>query len=163
VTVSRRALLGTVAAATVLPPSRGRAQQEPIRIGVLNDQSGLYRDFGGPTSVLAARMAVEDFGGNVFGRPIEVIDADHQNKADLASAIAFPFLPYNMASAARPTMLQRSGPLDGDRRSYVARVARLNSKRARATGPERRLALAVAFAAATIQGGVCINASGRKP
>ena len=86
--LSRRGLLGTVAAATILPASVGRAQQEPIRIGVLNDQSGLYRDFGGPTSVLAARMAVEDFGSNVFGRPIEVIDADHQNKADLASAIA---------------------------------------------------------------------------
>jgi hypothetical protein len=81
VTLSRRVLLGTVAAATVLPALRSRAQQEPIRIGVLNDQRGLYRDFGGPTSVLAARMAVEDFGGNVFGRPIEVIDADHQNKA----------------------------------------------------------------------------------
>ena len=77
-----------MAAATVLPASRGRAQQEPIRIGVLNDQSGIYRDFGGPTSVLAARMAAEDFGGNVFGRPIEVVDADHQNKADLGSAIA---------------------------------------------------------------------------
>jgi Periplasmic binding protein len=88
VTVSRRTLLGTLATATVLPPSRSRAEQERIRIGVLNDQSGLYRDFGGPTSVLAARMAVEDFGGNVFGRPIEVIDADHQNKADVASAIA---------------------------------------------------------------------------
>ena len=88
VMLSRRGLLGTVAAATILPASVGRAQQEPIRIGVLNDQSGLYRDFGGPTSVLAARMAAEDFGGNVFGRPIEVIDADHQNKADLASAIA---------------------------------------------------------------------------
>jgi hypothetical protein len=88
VTLSRRVLLGTVAAATVLPASHSWAQQEPIRIGVLNDQSGLNRDFGGPTSVLAARMAVEDFGGNVFGRPIEVIDADHQNKADLASAIA---------------------------------------------------------------------------
>ena len=87
-TLSRRVLLGTVAAATVLPASRGRAQQEPICIGMLNDQSGLYRDFGGPTSALAARMAVEDFGGNVFGRRIEVIDADHQNKADLASAIA---------------------------------------------------------------------------
>src|SRR5262249_48857450 len=43
---------------------------------------------GAGTSVLAARMAVEDFGGSVFGRPIEVIDADHQNKPDLASAIA---------------------------------------------------------------------------
>ena len=85
--LSRRGLIGTVATATILPASVGRAQQEPIRIGVLNDQSGLYRDFGGPTSVLAARMAVEDFGSNVFGRPIEVIDAD-QNKADLASAIA---------------------------------------------------------------------------
>jgi len=88
VILSRRVLLGTVATATILPASVGRGQQEPIRIGVLNDQSGLYRDFGGPTSVLAARMAVEDFGSNVFGRPIEVIDADHQNKADLASAIA---------------------------------------------------------------------------
>jgi branched-chain amino acid transport system substrate-binding protein len=88
VMLSRRGLIGTVATATILPASVGRAQQEPIRIGVLNDQSGLYRDFGGPTSVLAARMAVEDFGSNVFGRPIEVIDADHQNKADLASAIA---------------------------------------------------------------------------
>ena len=67
-TLSRRALLGTVAAASVLPISRGRAQQEPIRIGVLNDQSGLYRDFGGPTSVLAARMAAEDFGGSVLDR-----------------------------------------------------------------------------------------------
>ena len=66
-TLSRRVL-------SRVPASRGWAQQEPIRIGVLNDQSGLYRDFGGPTSVLAARMAVEDFGGNVFGRPIEVID-----------------------------------------------------------------------------------------
>ena len=55
-TLSRRVLLGTVAAATVLPASHSWAQQEPIRIGVLNDQSGLYRDFGGPTSVLAARM-----------------------------------------------------------------------------------------------------------
>jgi len=60
VTLSRRVLLGTVAAATVVPASRGRAQQEPIRIGVLNDQSGLYRDFGGPTSVLAARMRSEE-------------------------------------------------------------------------------------------------------
>jgi branched-chain amino acid transport system substrate-binding protein len=87
-TLSRRVLLGTVATAAVLPASGGRAQQQPIVIGVLNDQSGLYRDFGGPTSALAARMAVEDFGSNVLDRQIEVIDADHQNKADVASAIA---------------------------------------------------------------------------
>lgn len=61
---------------------------EPLRIGVLNDQSGLYSDFGGVTSVTAAKMAVEDFGGEVLGRKIEVLSADHHNKVDVASAIA---------------------------------------------------------------------------
>jgi branched-chain amino acid transport system substrate-binding protein len=88
VTLSRRVLLGTVAAATFPLPYHSRAGQASIRVGVLNDQSGLYRDFGGPTSVLAARMAAEDFGGSVLGCPIEVVDADHQNKPDVASAIA---------------------------------------------------------------------------
>lgn len=59
-----------------------------VKIGVLNDQSGLYADFGGSGSVLAARMAVEDFGGKVLGKPIEVLSADHQNKVDIASNIA---------------------------------------------------------------------------
>jgi branched-chain amino acid transport system substrate-binding protein len=87
--VARRALLGAAAIAGVPSlPRSGRTQQRPIRIGVLNDQTGLYRDFSGPTSVLAARMAAEDIGGSVLGRPIEVIDADHQNKPDVAAAIA---------------------------------------------------------------------------
>ncbi|MDP4026372.1 ABC transporter substrate-binding protein [Methylobacterium sp. NEAU 140] len=64
------------------------AQEAPIRIGVLNDQSGVYADFGGQGSVLAARMAVEDYGGRVLGRPVEVVSADHQNKPDIASNIA---------------------------------------------------------------------------
>jgi branched-chain amino acid transport system substrate-binding protein len=106
VTVSRRVLLGTIAA-TILPASRSRAQQVPIRIGVLNDQSGLYRDFGGPTSVVAAHMAVEDFGGSVFGRPIEVIDADHQNKADVASAIARGWFDRQDAACCTISSLQR--------------------------------------------------------
>src|SRR3546814_18454932 len=59
-----------------------------MRIGVLNDQSGLYSDFGGATSVTAARMAVEDFGGEVLGRKIEVLSADHQNKTDIGTATA---------------------------------------------------------------------------
>jgi branched-chain amino acid transport system substrate-binding protein len=59
-----------------------------VKIGVLNDQSGTYADFGGPTSVIAAEMAVEDFGGEVLGRPIEVLGADHQNKADVGSTLA---------------------------------------------------------------------------
>jgi len=85
--LSRRAIIaaGALAAAA---PRPGRAQQRPIRVGVLGDQSGLYRELGGPTAVLSARMAVEDFGGSVLGRKIEVVDADHQNKPDIASAIA---------------------------------------------------------------------------
>ncbi|MCJ2060651.1 ABC transporter substrate-binding protein [Methylobacterium sp. J-048] len=59
-----------------------------VRIGVLNDQSGLYAQFGGQGSVEAARMAVEDFGGKVDGVPIEILAADHQNKPDIASGIA---------------------------------------------------------------------------
>ena len=55
-----------------------------VRIGVLNDQSGLYADLGGPGSVIAAKMAVEDVGSSVLGKPVDVIFADHQNKADIA-------------------------------------------------------------------------------
>src|SRR5207237_10329074 len=59
-----------------------------VRIGILNDQSGPYADFGGKTSVDAARMAVEDVGGKVLGKSIEVIIGDHQNKPHVASAVA---------------------------------------------------------------------------
>lgn len=59
-----------------------------VRIGVLNDQTGTYADFGGLTSVEAARMAVEDFGAEGKGMKVEVIAADHQNKPDVASALA---------------------------------------------------------------------------
>lgn len=64
------------------------AQTPPVRIGVLNDQSGLYSEFGGIGSVTAAKMAVEDFGGKVLGRPIEVLSADNQNKPDVGLSIA---------------------------------------------------------------------------
>src|ERR1700684_1311819 len=59
-----------------------------VRIGVLNDQSGVYSDFGGPGAVVAARMAVEDQHGEVLGKPIEVLVGDHQSKPDIAVAIA---------------------------------------------------------------------------
>jgi branched-chain amino acid transport system substrate-binding protein len=64
------------------------AQGDVFRIGVLNDQSGTYSDFGGVTSVVAAKMAVEDFGGKVLGKQIEVLSADHQNKTDIGTATA---------------------------------------------------------------------------
>src|SRR4030095_4815404 len=59
-----------------------------VKIGVLNDQSSLYADIGGQGSVVAARMAVEDFGAAAKGLKVEVIFADHQNKADVGSQIA---------------------------------------------------------------------------
>ena len=66
----------------------GTASAQGVKIGILNDQSGVYADYGGKWSFEAAKMAVEDFGGEVLGKKIEVISADHQNKPDLGTAIA---------------------------------------------------------------------------
>ena len=60
----------------------------PVKLGVLNDQSGPYVDASGPGSVIAAQMAIEDFGGSVLGKKIELIYADHQLKPDVAVNIA---------------------------------------------------------------------------
>jgi branched-chain amino acid transport system substrate-binding protein len=59
-----------------------------VRIGVLNDQSNVYADIGGPGSVVAARMAIDDVGGKVLGKPVDLIVADHQSKADIGASIA---------------------------------------------------------------------------
>ena len=86
--LSRRNLVATTAAtATAVLARRTRAQsRQAIRIGVLNDQSGQFRDLGGMGSVAAVRQAVKDSGGN--GLDVEVIFADHQNKPDVGAAIA---------------------------------------------------------------------------
>jgi branched-chain amino acid transport system substrate-binding protein len=77
---------GWIAASTTC----GHAQisADVVRIGVLDDMSGPYADIQGPGDVVAVKMAVEDFGGSVGGKPIEVISADLQNKVDVGSAIA---------------------------------------------------------------------------
>ena len=59
-----------------------------IKIGVLTDESGMLADMAGPGSIEAARMAIEDFGGSVLGVPVQLVHADHQNKADIGAAIA---------------------------------------------------------------------------
>src|ERR1700758_5594742 len=64
------------------------ASAQGVKIGILNDQSGVYADYGGKYSVEAARMAIEDFGGSVLGQKIEMVSADHQNKPDLGVSIA---------------------------------------------------------------------------
>src|SRR5689334_7514922 len=75
-------------AAAAIPASAAEISDGKVKIGILNDQSGVYADFGGKWSVEAAKMAVEDFGGKVQGAPIEIVSADHQNKPDIASNIA---------------------------------------------------------------------------
>ncbi len=82
----KSALLAAVASSALVLAAPASAQG--VKIGVLNDQSGVYADYGGKYSVEAARMAIEDFGGEVLGKKIEMITADHQNKPDLASSIA---------------------------------------------------------------------------
>jgi branched-chain amino acid transport system substrate-binding protein len=83
-------LIAALAAAIALAaaPASAQISDGVVKIGVLNDQSGLYADLAGPGSAVAARMAAEDFGGTVLGKPIEVVVADHQNKADIGAAIA---------------------------------------------------------------------------
>ena len=82
------ALTGLGVALSVAPhPSDAAISRDVIKIGILNDQSGLYTDLAGQGSVEAARMAVEDFGGEVNGRPIEILSADHQNKPAIGASI----------------------------------------------------------------------------
>jgi branched-chain amino acid transport system substrate-binding protein len=80
--------LHALALAAMLPSAAAQAEVNGVtRIGVMNDMSSVYSDFQGPGSVLAAQMAVEDFG-KTSKRKVEVIFADHQNKADVGSATA---------------------------------------------------------------------------
>src|ERR1700761_5862264 len=79
-------------AATALVPLTATAHAQytdgVVKIGVLSDMSSLYADNGGPGSVVAAKLAVEDFGALAKGMKVEIISADHQNKADIGSNIA---------------------------------------------------------------------------
>ena len=85
------ALLVSAALATLAAlPGVANAQisGNVVKIGVMNDMSGLYADLGGQGSVVAAQMAVEDFGAAGKGMKVEIISADHQNKPDVGSSIA---------------------------------------------------------------------------
>ena len=91
----QRRLLSTLISGALLPmfvgaasAQQGKVSDGVVKIGVLTDMSGLYSDLGGKGSAIAAQMAVDDFGGKVLGAPIQVISADHQNKADLGASKA---------------------------------------------------------------------------
>jgi len=101
-------LSGIFAAAFALSAGAAQAQDKPpLTIGGILDMSSLYADITGPGSETAAKMAVEDFGGEVLGRKIQVLAADHQNKADLSANIARDMLDnqgvemiYDVAASA---------------------------------------------------------------
>src|SRR3984957_16902756 len=88
--ISRRAAVGALVTAPIAMPAILRAQglSKPVRIGLLSDMGGPYRDVGGPGNRAAVEMAIQDFGGSVLDRPIEVLRGDDQNKPDVSSALA---------------------------------------------------------------------------
>ncbi len=92
--LSRRVLLSGLAVAPLARPGLIRAQSssKPVKIGLLSDMSGPYREVGGPGNRVAMELAVQDFGGSVLGRPIEILQADDQNKPDVATTIARQWL-----------------------------------------------------------------------
>src|ERR1700729_2305077 len=104
----KRALLGILALVLAVAAWGAMAQDKPpLKLGGILDMSGLYADITGPGSEMAAKMAAEDFGGEVLGRKIEIIAADHLNKADLAANIARDMLDnqgvemiYDVAASA---------------------------------------------------------------
>lgn len=88
ITFHKTLLTGAVAAALFSLPVQAQVSDDVVKIGILNDQSGMMADLSGRDAVTAVEMAIEDFGGSVLGKPIEVISADHQNKVDIGLSIA---------------------------------------------------------------------------
>lgn len=87
----KKGLVGAVATASLTLPLLATAEglsDDKVKIGVLSDMSGVYKSLEGPGAVVAAKMAIEDFGGKVMGKTIEVISADHQNKPDIGASTA---------------------------------------------------------------------------
>ena len=71
-----------------ISPAMAQFSDNKVKIGILTESSGVYADLAGSGSIVAAKMAVEDFGGKVNGMPIEIVSANHQNKPDIAANIA---------------------------------------------------------------------------
>ena len=87
--ISKTIFAGLISSAVALGANAAMAQSKPpLKLGAVLDMSGLYADITGVGSETAAKMAVEDFGGEVLGRKVEIVAADHLNKADNAANIA---------------------------------------------------------------------------
>jgi branched-chain amino acid transport system substrate-binding protein len=91
-TVSRRGLLGSAGALTLLPRRGAWSQPSRIRLGVLSDQSGPFTSSGGATALICVKQAIQEFGATDRGMSVEVVNADHQNKPDVGAGIARQWL-----------------------------------------------------------------------
>lgn len=85
-----KGLLAATALATITGAGAMAAEgsKTPVKIGILNDRSSVYSTITGEGSAVAARMAIEDFGGELFGKPVEIVVADHMHKPDIGSSVA---------------------------------------------------------------------------
>src|SRR3954465_3940869 len=102
-----------------------QAQTGPVRIGFITDMAGLYADIDGPAGAEMVKWAVQDFGGKVLNRPIEVLTADHQNKADVAGSKAREWMDKeNLAmlvgGTSSGTALAMAGVAKEKKRTFIA-------------------------------------------
>jgi branched-chain amino acid transport system substrate-binding protein len=118
-------LLSILPALVFSVPAAAQVSDDVVKIGVLTDMSSLYADINGPGAVVATQMAVEDFGGTVLGKKIEVIQADVQNKADVAVSIAGRWFDNEKVDAiigtgASSSSLATSGVAKEKKKVYLA-------------------------------------------
>ena len=106
--MTRRMAIGGLTLTGVIQPRAFAQASRPIRLGVLNDQSGPYRDGGGPTSTACVRQAILEFGTGAF--PVELLVGDHQNKPDIGASIARQWLDRDGVERDRGRAVFRSGP-----------------------------------------------------
>ena len=96
---SCRLLAASISITMCCSGAQAQTITQPVKIGVMTDMSSLFSDIGGDGSLVAAKMAIEDFGGKVLGKPIELISADHQNKPDVAANLAREWYDKDKVSA----------------------------------------------------------------
>lgn len=120
-----RILPAVLSAVFLATPAAAQISNDVVKLGVLTDMSSLYADINGPGAVVATQMAVEDFGGTVLGKKIEVIQADVQNKADVAVAIAGRWYDTEqvdviLGTGASSSSLATSGVAKDKKKVYLA-------------------------------------------
>ena len=119
------AMILTVAAAAAPTPAGAQISDDVVKIGVLTDMSSLYSDINGPGAVVATQMAIDDFGGTVLGKKIELVQADVQNKPDVAVAKAGEWYDNDhvdmiMGAGASSSSIATMGVAGQKHRIYIA-------------------------------------------